>query len=85
MADTEIGTLLARVMGLQVSSIGQASLDRAIARRMRFLAITTRDEYHHRLRASKEEVKELIEEVVVPETWFLRDEKPFAALAGLME
>src|SRR5207249_345639 len=37
--------------------------------------------YWERVRASEAELQELIEAVVVPETWFFRDREAFAALA----
>jgi hypothetical protein len=39
MADSEIEAFLQKAMGLQVSSIGKASLDRSVQKRMKALSI----------------------------------------------
>ena len=44
---------------------------------MRELALDDLAAYEHRLRSSEQELEALIEEVVVAESWFFRDERPF--------
>ena len=80
MADFEIEALLQKVMGLKVTSIGKPTLDRSVQRRMKTLSINNNDAYVDRLKSSHLELKELIEEVVIPETWFFRDREPFKAM-----
>ena len=80
MADFEIEDLLRKTIGLKITSIGKANLERSIQRRMKSLAIDDKDAYIKKLKASSLELKELIEEVVVPETWFFRDSEPFKAM-----
>jgi len=80
MADIEIEALLQKAIGLKVTSIGRASLDRSVQRRMKALAIANRDIYVEKLKASTLELKDLIEEVIIPETWFFRDREPFKAM-----
>ncbi len=80
MADFEIEALLQKAMGLKVTSIGKATLDRAVQRRMKSLALADKDAYVEKLKSSALELKELIEEVVIPETWFFRDEEPFKVM-----
>jgi chemotaxis methyl-accepting protein methylase len=64
--------LLKRRIGLDCASIGQAAVLRAV--RLRMQAIGEKDEagYWSYLQASEEEIRQLIEAVVVPETWFFR-------------
>ncbi|UCD66545.1 MAG: hypothetical protein JSW69_02685 [Deltaproteobacteria bacterium] len=80
MADFEIEALLQKAMGLKVTSIGKATLDRSVERRMKALSIHGKDVYVDKLKSSAHELKELIEEVVIPETWFFRDREPFKAM-----
>jgi len=80
MADFEIEALLQKAMGLKVTSIGKSTLDRAVQRRMKSLAVSDRTDYVDTLRSSALELKELIEEVVIPETWFFRDSEPFKVM-----
>jgi chemotaxis protein methyltransferase WspC len=81
MADFEIEALLQKVMGLKVTSIGKSTLDRSVQRRMKTLSINNNDAYVDRLKSSHLELKELIEEVIIPETWFFRDREPFKAMS----
>jgi chemotaxis protein methyltransferase WspC len=81
MADFEIEALLQKVMGLKVTSIGKSTLDRSVQRRMKALSINNNDAYVDRLKSSHLELKELIEEVIIPETWFFRDREPFKAMS----
>jgi chemotaxis protein methyltransferase WspC len=80
MADFEIEALLQKTIGLKVTSIGKATLDRSILRRMKVLSINNKEAYVEKLKSSALELKELIEEVVIPETWFFRDSAPFKAM-----
>ena len=80
MADFEIEALLQKAMGLKVTSIGKATLDRSVQRRMDALSIADKNTYVEKLKSSALELKELIEEVVIPETWFFRDREPFKAM-----
>lgn len=80
MAASEIEAILRKTMGLKVSTIGQKTLDRAISRRIRALSLPDEQAYLQHLRSSLLELNELIEEVVIPETWFFRDQQPFDLL-----
>src|SRR5258706_12283283 len=65
--------LLKAAMGLDAASIGSAAIQRAV--RERFSACKLKDihAYWDHLHASKTELQELIEAVIVPKTWFFRD------------
>ena len=52
--------------------------------RMDSLGFNQTADYWERLRASEDELQELIEAVVVPETWFFRDQEAFTALARII-
>ncbi|MFA6960700.1 MAG: CheR family methyltransferase [Opitutaceae bacterium] len=75
--------LLKQTMGLDASSIGPSSIERAVQQRLAACGLANTDAYLDRVRASADEVQELIEAVVVPETWFFRDREAFTALARL--
>lgn len=81
MALDRIKHMLKETIGLHSRSIGDISITRAVQHRMALLALATEDAYLARLRAEPAELDELIEEVVVPETWFYRNVAPFRALA----
>ena len=80
MVVSEIELLLQSAMGLQVDTIGRSSLERAVHRRMKALNLHEPVAYVQRLKQASAELNELIEEVVIPETWFFRDTQPFEAL-----
>jgi chemotaxis protein methyltransferase WspC len=80
----EIGAILTRAIGIDISAIGVTALTNAVKHRQAASAIPDRASYAARLRASEDELQALIDAVVVPETWFFRDREAFAALAGLL-
>ena len=75
-----IEQLLKQTMGLNAASIGSSAINRAVQQRLRELGIESADDYLLRLRGSAAELATLIDQVVVPETWFFRDRHPFDAL-----
>lgn len=79
-AKEKIAEFLEQLIGLKASSIGSATLERAVASRMREAGIDELQGYFERLGRSPLEVRKLVEEVVVPETWFFRDLEPFNCL-----
>ena len=80
----EFQVLLKQTMGLDASSVGTASIERAVQQRLAACGLKDAGAYLDRVRASTDEVQELIEEVIVPETWFFRDREAFTALARLV-
>lgn len=80
IVEAEIEAILNEAIGLKLTSIGSLTLDRAVNRRMRALKIADNKLYLTCLRSSPAELRLLTEEVVIPETWFFRDEKPFYAV-----
>ncbi len=76
----EIEALLASRIGLDPVSVGVPRVLRAVRERMKELGLEDVSAYEERLRSSEPEVQALIEEVVVAESWFFRDERPFQFL-----
>ncbi len=72
--------LLKETIGLEARSLGQSRLDRAVEHRMAVLNLADIRGYVKLLHESQGELEALIEEIVVPETWFFRDKEPFDAL-----
>jgi chemotaxis protein methyltransferase WspC len=80
-AAAKIEALLKEAMGLHAASIGSSSVERAVRVRLAGCGAATMEEYWEKLRHSRSELQELIEVVVVPETWFSRDREAFAELS----
>jgi chemotaxis protein methyltransferase WspC len=81
---TKFENLLNETIGLSAASIGSNAIQAAIRVRMKNIGVQQLEEYWDCVRASEEELQELIETVVVPETWFFRDEEAFRALARIV-
>jgi len=77
--------LLARVMGLDADTIGGNCIARAVDRLMAEAGILDPEIYCDRLKSSQTELEKLIEELVVAETWFFRDQEPFACLRDFVK
>ena len=75
--------LLERTMGLSAASIGATAIERAVRARLRACALENEDDYWERILRSRDELQELVEAVVVPETWFFRDPQAFGAMARI--
>lgn len=75
-----IAQLLKEHIGLHAQSVGISAIESAARQRMAVCRIERLEEYADHLRTSPGELKQLIEAVVVPETWFFRDTKPFVSL-----
>ena len=77
MVITEIGNLLSQKIGLDEKLINSQKLSRAIESRQKLCNTTELGAYLKLLTTSKAELEELIEQLIVPETWFFRDRQPF--------
>jgi chemotaxis protein methyltransferase WspC len=78
---TDFKVWLKETMGLDSATIGPAAVERAVKIRMAVCALHDIAGYWNFVQASAIEQQELIEAVIVPETWFFRDRDAFAALA----
>jgi len=85
MVRAEFANLLQQTMGLDTASIGALAIERAVQERLSACNLKDAHAYWVRVRASESELQELIEAVVVPETWFFRDREAFAALVRVVQ
>ncbi|WP_260956497.1 CheR family methyltransferase [Pseudomonas citri] len=81
--DARFFTFLKDRIGLDVTSVGTAIIERAVRQRIIAQPGRTADEYWQCLQQSADEQHALIEAVIVPETWFFRYPESFATLARL--
>ena len=81
MALADFAALLRDSIGLDAASIGSEAIARAVQARQSACDLTDQDAYWRRAWTSETERQELIESVVVPETWFFRDRAAFSTLA----
>jgi chemotaxis protein methyltransferase WspC len=82
MVGVDFDGLLREAIGLDAASLGPSAIARAVAARQAACRLADVHGYWLRVRSSPSELQELIEAVVVPETWFFRDPAAFEALAG---
>ena len=78
-----VETLLRGIMGLDAATLGSAAVTRAVQSRMEAHSISDSAVYERLLQKSDAERQELIESLIVPETWFFRDREAFATLGRL--
>lgn len=82
-SDQRFFDFLKERIGLDVTSVGPAIIERAVRQRSAATQAQTADEYWRTLQCSSDEQQALIEAVIVPETWFFRYPESFATLAKL--
>ena len=80
----QIENLLRDSIGLHAPTIGSSVVEQTIRSRMARLGLTNHEAYLELLRKSPAEWNNLVEIMVVTETWFFREKHPFAALVGLV-
>ncbi|MCB4771337.1 protein-glutamate O-methyltransferase CheR, partial [Ancylobacter sp. Lp-2] len=78
----DVEQLLHERIGLDAGTVGVSGLNFALKQRMAACAVTDPATYWRRLTATSQELQELINAVIVPETWFFRDPKAFSAMTG---
>ena len=76
----DIERLLAERIGLDPDTVGDGLIERAIVARMAANGLLDRAEYERLLARSEPEKQALVEELVIPESWFFRDDRPFNLL-----
>ena len=80
-----IGVRIERMLydriGLDPTTVGSSLVERAVQARMRACKIADLLAYAARLDADEQEILELVEEVVIPETYFFREPEAMDALA----
>lgn len=82
-SDARFFAFLKDRIGLDVASVGEAIIERAVRQRCTLSKARDPDDYWQTLRVSGEEQQALIEAVIVPETWFFRYPESFATLGKL--
>ena len=78
----KIKSIVKQKIGLDSSTIGESTLDKIINRRMLQCNIENIDSYYNFLNNNPEELNELLEMAVIPETWFFRDVRPFEMICN---
>jgi chemotaxis protein methyltransferase WspC len=81
---TAIELLLRTRIGLDAALIGRVGIQRAAWARMRKLGLRKLEDYQKLLQTSRPEWNELVEAVVVTESWFFRDAEVVAAFVRLV-
>lgn len=74
---------LYRRIGLDVTSVGEPMIERAVQQRREQSGAATLDDYWALLQQSASEQQALTEAVIVPETWFMRYPESFTALVEM--
>jgi chemotaxis protein methyltransferase WspC len=72
--------LLRETIGLSMETVGASVIRHALKRRMTACAITDLHTYWAFVTESPSERQELVDAVIVPETWFFRDREAFGAM-----
>jgi chemotaxis protein methyltransferase WspC len=85
MSFEDFEQLLKQAIGLDAASIGLTAIERAVKQRMAACRAESLRAYGDMVRGSESERQELIEAVVVPETWFFRDREAFTTLGRIMQ
>ena len=80
MSIKKITEIILAETGIDARSIGDTPFIIASEKCMKRLNITSLDEYLQVLEADNEEMTRLIEEIVIPETWFFRGYPAFQAM-----
>lgn len=75
-----IESLLSQKIGIDFNIIGSTKITKVVESRCRICGIPNLKAYLQLLQSSQEELAELVEQIVVPETYFFRDRKSFEFL-----
>lgn len=81
----EIEILISQRVGFDARIIGSRKISRAVENRRVACRLRNIEAYLTVLQSSPQEFSELIEQLVVPETWFFRDRKPFDFLVNFVQ
>jgi chemotaxis protein methyltransferase WspC len=80
----DIENLLRHSIGLHAATIGSSVVEHTVRSRMRQLGLGHHEDYLNLLRKSPAEWNNLVETMVVTETWFFREKQPFTAMIRLV-
>lgn len=84
MSLAAIETLLKQKIGLDSTTIGSHTIKRAVENRCSACGLSDINTYLQVLQSSPQEFAELVEKIVVPETYFFRDSKSFDFLINFV-
>lgn len=73
-------SILKQHIGLDASTVGDATIKKILNQRLRSCNITDEQDYYALLENNPHELNDLLETAVIPETWFFRDSKPFGII-----
>jgi len=73
----KIKSIVKDKIGLDSSTIGDSTIEKIIQQRMHQCNIDNFEDYYFLVTSDQQELSELLEVTVIPETWFFRDIKPF--------
>ncbi|MGO4174983.1 CheR family methyltransferase [Bosea sp. TAF32] len=73
--------ILREMIGLSIETVGPSVIRHALTRRMTACGQPDLEAYRRYFAENESERQELVDCVVVPETWFFRDREAFAAMA----
>lgn len=82
MSLDNIEKLLKEAIGLHRETVGASTLEYAVKQRMAACSVSDPAAYWLHLNATEQELQELVNAVIVPETWFFRDPKAFVAMTA---
>jgi chemotaxis protein methyltransferase WspC len=75
---TRFEDLLGERLGLDPASLGEGAVQQVVSDRMHVLQVEDDSTYLDLVRESDDELDEIIDQVLVPETWFFREPAAFA-------
>ncbi|MHB8900001.1 MAG: CheR family methyltransferase [Thermoguttaceae bacterium] len=82
---SDVFELLRRQAGVNPESLGVAGIAHAVGRRIAASGAGSPQDYLRRILADRAEFQQLLEDLVVPETWFFRDMLAFRQVMEFLE
>lgn len=76
----QLAEILKQHLGLDMQTVGQATIEKILNQRMRRCDIQQRRDYLDYLAQTPGELQQLLETAVIPETWFFRDTRAFPVI-----
>jgi len=80
-----IAEQIKKKMGLHAPTVGMITISTAIDKRMRECQIESDERYLREIKSNPKEMKELVEAVLIPETWFFRESKPYKYILNYIQ
>ena len=80
MIESSVASLLCKKIGIDFQVSSPRVLARVLRKRMEAVGISDDDAYFAYVSSNYDELRQIVELLVVPETWFFRDWEPFAYL-----